>query len=154
MAKSTETGGAPEKAKPVEPILEQPTQTLAVGGAAVPGYTEIPNAIYSEAMEENRQINFVAMIGQARTPTPEKPYVAPPIPDQIAKQTELEMAAGKARNAEFVAIEEQRLRLVEQHKNDRWAEKPSEQVFRPNNHVPDPTRPINLRSVQAPMTAA
>lgn len=128
--------------------------TLAVGGAVILDHVEVPDDIYNEAVEDHRQFCFAEQIGIARQPAPVKEHVPPPVPPAIAAQTKLEMEAGKARVAECAANEVERKRITEAHKNDRWADKPPEQVFRPGNHVPDPKRAVDVRSVQAPMTTA
>jgi len=93
--------------------------------------------IYDEAMEVNREHDFVQAITAARRP-PEKPtYVPPPVPPAVAEQTRLEMEAGRKRVMEFAAQEIERQEAHERHKRDKWADKGSVEVFRPPEYVPD-----------------
>lgn len=123
-----------------------PKQTVtAVGGAEVE-QTEIPRDIYDEAVEENRQRNFMEMLSMSRNPAPKPAYVPPPVAPQMAEQTRLELEEGRKRVLAAEEREDERKRITELHKNDRWADKPPESVFRPGNHVPAVNRPVNARA--------
>lgn len=111
--------------------------TTAVGGAEVQ-MTEVPKAVYDEAVEDNRQQTFVTSILEARAPKIITPYQPPPIPVGVAAQTAREMEAGRARVAEFAANEEIRKKVAEAHRSDKWgSEQKSTPVFRPADFVPD-----------------
>ena len=96
--------------------------------------------VYDEAQEVNREKDFVHAIMEARKP-PEKPeYVPPAPPPAVLEQTRLEMEAGKKRVAEFAAQEEMRKEVHERNRKDKWADKGSVEVFRPDDYVPDPKK--------------
>jgi len=50
------------------------------------------------------------------------------------------MEAGQQRVAEFEAQEATRREVHEAHKRDKWADKGSTPVFRPDDYIPDPKK--------------
>ena len=93
--------------------------------------------IYSEAAEQNREHDFIQAILEARKP-PEVPVYVPPVPSPAAaEQTRLEMETGRKRVMEFASQEIERREAHERHKRDKWADKGSISVFRPDDYVPD-----------------
>lgn len=131
------TGLAPDQS----PSTEAPEPTVtAVGGAEVK-MVEIPREIYENAVEDNRQRNFVHAILDARTPHQRPEYVTPPVPAGVAEQTRLEMEAGRKKVLEAEGNEAERKRVTEAHKNDKWqTQGKTEAVFRPGDFVPDPRK--------------
>jgi hypothetical protein len=93
--------------------------------------------IYDEAMDTNREHEFVHAIMEARKPPEVAEHVPPSIPPAIAEQTRLEMEAGRKRVMEFAGQEVERQEAHERHKRDKWADKGSVEVFRPDDYVPD-----------------
>lgn len=153
MEKNKEVGVAPATPPQAEPISEPDTpMATAVGGAVVP-YTDVPKAIYDEAQEDHRRYLFRELILEARLPSQVEHAEAapPPVPPAIAEQTRLEMETGRKRNEHYAGIEAQRLKMVEAQKKDQWADKPTEQVFRPANYIPDPRKTPGQRSLTVPL---
>jgi hypothetical protein len=92
---------------------------------------------YDEAMDTNREHDFVKAIMEARKPVATPEYTPPAVPPAIAEQTRLEMEAGRKRVMEFAGQEIERQEAHERHKRDKWADKGSVEVFRPDDYVPD-----------------
>jgi hypothetical protein len=108
--------------------------------------------IYDEAMAQNREHEFVTAIMAARNPPEVKEYVAPEVPPAIAAQTKLEMEAGAKRVMEFAGQEIERQEAHERHRRDRWADKESVPVFRPDDYVPDQKKGQgNITATSAPL---
>lgn len=134
MAKTPQTS-------PASPVANLDTQspTTAVSGVKPfdPTRSREEGKVYDEAMAANREREFVDAIMEARRPPP-VPVHNPPKPGAATiKQTELEMAAGAKRVAEYAAEEDVRKAAHEAHKRDKWADKKSVEVFRPADYVPD-----------------
>lgn len=99
----------------------------------VPDY---PKSIYDSAHIENEMMDFNTQLGNANRPVI-KDYTPPPVPAAIAKATLAEMEAGRARVAEFAAVEGIRRAAVAARPKEPW-EGNTTQVFRPAVYVPDP----------------
>jgi len=119
--------------------LEAPSQTtdVFVQKAFDPTRSKEEAKIYDEAVEQDREFDFIKAILAARTP-PEKPVHIPPTPPPaVVEQTRLEMEAGKKRVMEFATEEISRQEAHARHRADKWADKGSTPVFRPDDYVPD-----------------
>jgi hypothetical protein len=108
--------------------------------------------IYDEAMAQNREHEFIGAIMEARKPPEVNAYTPPQVPAAIVEQTRLEMAAGAKRVAEFAAQEAERQAVHERNKRDKWADKESVPVFRPDDYVPDQKKGQgNITATSAPL---
>lgn len=145
-------GGDPGQSPTTTPIplltLEDVAKQAATGGSAaivdpvpedkfvsfeVPDY---PKSIYNEAHIENEMMDFQQQLGAAMRP-PIKEYTPPAVPAAIAAATRLEMEAGRARVAEFAAVEGIRRAAIAARPKEPW-EGNTVQIFRPAVYVPDP----------------
>jgi len=122
----------------LEPLAApSPTTDVSTPRAFDPTRSKEEGRIYDEAMELNRERDFRDAILAARAPLVKPPYVPPAPPPAMVEQTRLEMEAGRKRVMEFAAEEVARREAHERHKNDKWADKGSVEVFRPADYVPD-----------------
>lgn len=119
--------------------LEAQSQTTDVSEqrAFDPTRSKEEAKVYDEAMEQNREREFIDAILEARKPPEVPKYVPPTPPPAVQEQTRLEMEAGKKRVMEFTAQELDRQAAHERNRKDKWADKANIEVFRPDNYVPD-----------------
>jgi hypothetical protein len=83
-------------------------------------------------------------------PVPE--HIPPQVPPAIVEQTRLEMEAGRKRMMEFANAEIERQEMHERNKRDKWADKGSTPVFRPDDYVPDQKKGQgNITATSAPL---
>jgi hypothetical protein len=107
---------------------------------------------YDEAQDINREHDFVKAILKAREPPPVPEHTPPQVPPAIVEQTRLEMEAGRKRMMEFAGEEVARQEAHERHKRDKWADKESTPVFRPDDYVPDQKKGQgNITATSAPL---
>lgn len=125
VAKQAATGGS---AAIVDPVPEDKFVSFEV-----PDY---PKSVYDEAHIDNEMRDFNVQLGNANRPVINA-YTPPPVPAAIAKATLAEMEAGRARVAEFAAVEGIRRAAVAARPKEPW-EGNTTQVFRPAVYVPDP----------------
>lgn len=110
-----------------EAQTQAPKPTTDVLVAHVPDY---PKDLYDAAHIENGHIDFNNRILAVRGPNQGKPpYVPPPIPEAVSKQTELEMAAGAHRVKHFEALRAEQKEIAARTK-EPWEGK-STAIFRP-----------------------
>jgi hypothetical protein len=133
---------------------DQPSQTTGdlEQRAFDPTRSKEEAKVYDEAMAQNREHEFIGAIMEARKPQEVKEYTPPQVSAAIAEQTRLEMAAGAKRVAEFAAQEAERQAVHERNKRDKWADKESVPVFRPDDYVPDQKKGQgNITATSAPL---
>lgn len=110
-----------------------PVETPAPAPVIDNTVVDYPKDIYAEANNENAKRNFMQQLSEARNP-PVKEYKTPPVPKAVQTQTELEMAAGRKRVAEFQQMEVERQALSPKPEPHAATTTP---VFRPADYVPD-----------------
>lgn len=94
------------------------------------GTVEYPAELYSSAWIENEHRDFNDRLMEARAPK-EVAHVTPKVPEAVARATELEMAAGALRVAEFEKQEKDR-KAISQRTPEKWEGK-NTPVFRPGD---------------------
>jgi hypothetical protein len=137
-----------------EEPLDQQNQTTDVSEPKPfdPTRSKEEAKVYDEAMAQNREHEFIGAIMEARKPPDVKEYTPPQVSAAIAEQTRLEMEAGAKRVAEFAAQEAERQAVHERNKRDKWADKESVPVFRPDDYVPDQKKGQgNITATSAPL---
>lgn len=121
---------APTPSAPATTNESQPPQAEAAPRADVP-LVQLPPSVRDEAERENMHRDLAQRLAAANQPKVDT-YVPPAVPEQIAKTTQAEMAAGAKRVAEFAELEAIRKQMNATRAAEAWEGK-NTAVFRPGD---------------------